>query len=145
MLQYRDYKFFSYAKHIAKISDFERCPIGCVVVYKGKVISTGFNCHKTHPLQRLYNKYRFPEDDKPHKVHAEIHAISPLLKQDIDWRKVVLYIYRRRKDGQLGLARPCDGCMAFIKKLGIRDIYYTTDDGFCYENILNDRKESMNK
>ena len=49
--------------------------------------------------------------------------------------KVKLYIYRIRKDQPFGLSRPCPSCMAAIKDLGIKDIYYTTNDGYVYERI----------
>ena len=46
-----------------------------------------------------------------------------------------LYIYRIRKDQPYGMARPCPSCMAAIKDIGIKDIYYTTNDGFSYEYL----------
>ena len=35
------------------------------------------------------------------------------------------------------MARPCNACLAAIKDLGIRNIYYTTDDGFVHEKLEN--------
>ena len=46
-----------------------------------------------------------------------------------------LYIYRIRKDQPFGIARPCPSCMAAIRDLGIRDIYYTTNDGYVCERL----------
>ena len=34
-----------------------------------------------------------------------------------------------------GMARPCASCMQAIKDLGIREIYYTTNDGYSYEKL----------
>lgn len=56
---------------------------------------------------------------------------------DINFAKVKLYIYRIRKDQEFGLARPCASCMAAIKDLGIRHIYYTSDSGYVYEKLEN--------
>lgn len=56
---------------------------------------------------------------------------------DINFSKVKLYIYRSRKDQEYGLSRPCPSCMAAIKDLGIKHIYYTTNDGFAYEEMEN--------
>ena len=42
---------------------------------------------------------------------------------------------RTRFDKEFGMCRPCSSCMAAIKDLGIKHIYYTTDYGFCYEKI----------
>lgn len=33
------------------------------------------------------------------------------------------------------MARPCLSCMAAIKDIGIKDIYYTTNDGYSYERL----------
>lgn len=56
---------------------------------------------------------------------------------DINFTKVKLYIYRIRKDRDFGMSKPCDSCMAAIKDLGIRQIYYTTDDGYVFEKLEN--------
>jgi deoxycytidylate deaminase len=118
-------RFFRYAKNIAEMSDFEKQKMGCVVVYKKQVLSTGFNTTKTHPMQKIYNKYRF-EEDSPHKLHAEINALLSLRNADIDWSKVKVFVYRKSNNGRGALARPCPSCMAYMKKLGIKHIYYST-------------------
>jgi len=33
------------------------------------------------------------------------------------------------------MARPCAGCMAAIRKFGIKNVYYTTDMGYAYERL----------
>lgn len=130
-----DYRLFKYAENISDMSDFPRIKVGCVVAYRGKVISVGFNSQKTHPLQKIYNAYRF-DLDTPAKLHAEIHSLLPLLKKDIDWNHVAIYICRiNRASNTKGLARPCPSCMAMIKSLGIKHVYYTTADGYAYERI----------
>ena len=48
-----------------------------------------------------------------------------------------LYVYIVRKEQPLGLSRPCLSCMAAIKDLGIKEIYYTTNNGYTYEYIVN--------
>lgn len=69
------------------------------------------------------------------KLHAEINCLNSIRHLDINFSKVKLYIYRSRCDQEYGMSRPCPSCMAAIKDLGIRHIYYTTNDGFAYENI----------
>lgn len=70
-------------------------------------------------------------------MHAEIHCLNVIRNMDINFAKVKLYIYRIRKDQEFGLAKPCATCMAAIKDLGIRQIYYTTDDGYVFEKLEN--------
>ena len=135
MLLNVDYRYFNKARRIADISDYNRVHIGCVAVYQGQIIGIGCNCNKTHPTQKLYNRYREQSDSMLPKLHAEISCINQIKTLNINFSKVKLYIYRIRKDQPFGLSRPCPSCMAAIKDLGIRDIYYTTNDGYAYEKL----------
>ena len=72
-----------------------------------------------------------------HSVHAEIDCISKIQYMDIRWDKVKVFVYREMLDGSIGMARPCPACMAYIKDMGIRNIYYTTNNGFAHEVITN--------
>lgn len=135
MITKSDYRYFEKARQAAMISDYYKAHIGCVAVYQGTVIGIGCNCNKTHPTQKFYNKYRVPSDSMLPKLHAEINCINSIKHLNINFSKVRLYIYRIRKDQPFGLSRPCPSCMAAIKDLGIRDIYYTTNDGYVYERI----------
>lgn len=135
MLTKSDYKYFIKARQTATISDYYKTHIGCVSVYQGNIIGIGCNCNKTHPIQKKYNKYRKSSDSMLPKLHAEINCINSIRHLDINFSKVKLYIYRIRKDQPFGLSRPCPSCMAAIKELGIREIYYTGNDGYVYEKI----------
>ena len=119
----------------ATVSDYAFTYIGCVAIYQRQVISIGCNTNKTHPTQKYYNKYRKPSDSLLPKLHAEINCLNQIKNLNINFSKVKLYIYRIRKDQPFGLARPCPSCMAAIKDLGIRDVYYTTNDGYAYEKL----------
>ena len=127
--------FFKKAKDMAEISTFYRQHLECVVVYKNKIISAGLNSNKTHPIQKRYNRIRFQECSCPDSLHAEIHALSQVAHLDIDWSRVSIYTYRKMKSREHGMARPCPSCMAYIKSLGIKEINYTTDDGFASERL----------
>ncbi len=128
--------YFNVAKNVAELSDFKRVHIGCCVVYKHRIISSASNSTKTHPLQRKLNKYRFDEDIY-HPLHAETRALLPLInKKDIDFSDVSLYLYREDKNGNIAPSHPCPSCEALIKKLGIKNIYFTNNGGFSHEKIL---------
>lgn len=132
-----DHRYFQKAASVAGLSDFRSIHFGCVAVYKNHIIAVAFNTNKTHPAQKYYNKYReIPGNNHfSAKLHAEINCINQLKHLDIDFSKVKLYIYRSRNDCEYSLSRPCPSCMAAIKDIGIRNIYYTTDDGYAYEKI----------
>lgn len=123
---------------MADMSDYYRTPMGCVVVLGNRVIGYGCNSNKTHPMQMKYNQYRnFGESGSGviHKSHAEIAALSPIRHLDIDWSKVGVYVYRKRRDREFGLARPCPACMEIIRNFGVRDIFYTGDGSYIYEKL----------
>lgn len=103
----------------------------------GSIISIGCNRNKTHPSQSFYNKYRIKSEYMLPKLHAEVNCLNAMKGLDVNFSKVKLYIYRIRKDKPFGLSRPCPSCMAFIKDLGIKNIYYTSNDGYVHERIEN--------
>ena len=135
MITKNDYRYFDKARQTACISDYYKTHIGCVAVYQGNIIGIGYNCNKTHTIQKKYNRYRISSDSMLPKLHAEINCMNSIRHLDINFSKVKMYIYRIRKDQLFGLARPCLSCMAAIKDLGIKDIYYTTNDGYVHEKI----------
>lgn len=141
----RDYRYFEMARQEASKSDFIRFRMGCVIVYKSRVIGHGSNSDKTDPLQYHYNKERkFNKiSNKPikHSIHAELAALKSIpypIQESIDWSKVKVYIYRIAPGKKLhqGCARPCPGCLKALRDYGINKIYYSTDDGYCFERIF---------
>lgn len=135
MFRNSDYKYFNKARQVASISDYPKIHVGCIAVYQGQVVGFGYNCNKTHPVQKFYNRFREDSDGLLPKLHAEINCVNQLKWLDINFSKVKLYIYRIGNDREFRIARPCPSCMAAIKDLGIRDIYYTTNDGYSYEKL----------
>lgn len=136
MITNTDFKYFEKAKQVATISDYHPVQVGCIAVYKGHIVAVACNLNKTHPIQKYYNRrYREDSDGMMPKLHAEINCLNQLKHLNLNYSKIKLYIYRLRKDQPYGMARPCASCMAAIKDLGIRDIYYTTNDGFVYERL----------
>ena len=140
MISRSDYRYFSKARQVALVSDFDKTHVGCVAIYQGNIIAIGCNTHKTHPKQQYYNQFRMIryEDSKylP-KMHAEIHCLNVIRNMDINFAKVKLYVYRTRRDPLIKLANPGASCMVAIRDLGIRQIYYTTNDGYVFEKLEN--------
>lgn len=132
-----DYKYFIKAKNVASISDYKKIHVGCVAVYHGNIIGIGFNTNKTHPFQQYYNKYRKNnrQTELLPKLHAEINCLNSIRNLNINFAKVKLYIYRIRRDQPYGMSRPCPSCMMAIKDIGIKHIFYTSDNGYVYEQL----------
>lgn len=140
LMNKKAFKFFRLAKNAAKFSDFPKIKIGCVAIYKNKVISIGYNSIKTHPLQKKYNKYRKFSDGGNvinHTLHAEVHCLNQIMDSEINMGKVSLFIFRISSNiCSVGMCRPCQACMRLIKNMGIKNIYYTTDSTYVHERII---------
>lgn len=99
--------------------------------YKSRLISSGFNSVKTHPMQKNYGK-------NPNSIclHAEVTAIKNALRTvDLDvLSKSVLYVARAKnltrfsKKFVWGMAKPCVGCQRCISDFSIKRTFYTTDE-----------------
>lgn len=137
-----DLRMFDQARIEAEKSDYYPFKLGCVISYKGRIIGRGRNSNKSHPLMKKYNrKYRhfncargeFISDS----LHAEMSAILDVpfaVGKDIDWSKASIYVYRicHGKPHGYGMSKPCKACMAAIRDIGIKNVYFTSDDGLCY-------------
>lgn len=135
MLANQDIRHFCKVRKVASVSDFSKTHVGCVAVYHGKIIGVGCNTNKTHPVQNYYNRFRDTSKAFLPKLYAEINCLNQIKNLNINFSKVRLYIYRIRKDQPYGMSRPYPSCMAAIKDLGIKEIYYTSNDGFVCERI----------
>lgn len=131
---------FKPARQEMFLSDYSGAArVGCAVYYKGSLLAKAHNSDKTSLLQERYNRYRYKDCGTrylPAKNHAELAALKKIRYLDIDFSRVEVYIYRELKNGSLAMTRPCESCMAFLKKMGIKVIHYTTDDGFATEKLI---------
>lgn len=128
--------YFKAARVMSELSDFKQYHIGAVAVYGHKIISSGYNSNKTNPAQKRLNIHRF-EADTPATIHAELACLLPLInRKDINFSDISLYIYREYKNGKPAISRPCPSCMALIRQLGIRRIYYSGDNSFINEELI---------
>lgn len=135
-LSKRHKAYFKAAKSMSELSDFKQHHIGAVAVYRHKIISSGYNSNKTNPVQKKLNIHRFDVDSK-HTIHAELSCLLPLInRRDINFSDVSLYIYREYKNGCPAISRPCPSCMALIRQLGIRKLYYSGENSYINEELI---------
>ena len=130
-------KMFKVAKTVSDLSDFPRIQIGAVVARKHTILAVGTNQVKSHPLQKKYNKERFEkeQDTCQHHIHAEMDALLKVKSVD-DLSKASIYVFRRNGNGDLAMSRPCPACMTKIIEMGIKKVYYTTDAGYAFEQLI---------
>lgn len=134
----RERRFFNIAKEISKFSNFKP-HVGAVITQGKRIISTGFNSNKTHPLQHKYNIYRNFNDyaSSVPLEHAEVHALSHLIGKKLPWDTFSIFVYREFKDGTPACSKPCEACDKLIKELGIKNIYYVDKNGnYVKERVL---------
>lgn len=128
-------------------SKYTRVKVGCILVYKNTILAKGWNTEKTHTDQMHYNAVRFDCNKKyfPHKLHAEQMCLSKVKYLDIDFSKVILYVYREYNDGSPALAKPCLSCEKYINDLQVGKIVYTTDSGYAIEKFVYNKNKKKKK
>jgi len=116
----RNERMLGYAYALTFKSE-HRIPVAAVLGKGSSVIKQSTNLIKTHPLQE--NQYLTKQYSQSHanSTHAEVIILGNLKYS----KKHSLYICRRKKDGTLGLSKPCVVCLEVIKKTNIRKITYT--------------------
>lgn len=98
--------FINIFRRLASRSDHSLHHHAVLVTRGGQVVAKGFN--------RGY-------------VHAEIQALSKVWPNRRKGCKV--WSIRIRKDGRVGMAKPCGPCEAFLRASGVDTVYYSTNDG----------------
>lgn len=111
-----------YAIKAASLSNLQKFHVGAALFRKNRLISLGWNIRKTHPLcPTLLSQ------------HAEFNVMVGLDKDAI--RGSTLYVARLGRNGQIGIAKPCDKCEEFLSLLNLGHIYYTNRSGVLEELV----------
>lgn len=91
--------------------------IVAALVKRGRIEYVGYNRYKTHPLQLQYGKCK-----EAIYLHAEIDCLRKAGKRA---KGMDMVIVRIKANGDLGLAKPCEGCARAIKFFGIKNTYWS--------------------
>lgn len=110
---------FRIAQKQALKSPFLKHRVGAVITKGHRIISTG------------YNEIRYSKITGKTSLHAEAAAIKQLMDQRKlgDLVGATIFVTRFTRGGRIGMACPCSSCMALIRAVGIRRVYYTQNDG----------------
>jgi deoxycytidylate deaminase len=123
----REARFISAALRVARTAD-PNCSfsVGAVITIGNRIIASAACTAKTHPK----NPKPFLRTNR-NQLCAECRSvIRALHTTQVDkLRYCSIYVARRRKDGSRAMAKPCEECMKILKNVGIRDIYYTDNEG----------------
>jgi deoxycytidylate deaminase len=116
--------YLQLAKSASLLSTHPKYKMGAVIVNK-KPVSVGCNLIKTHP------RFASGENGTTLSIHAEIRAILSCPRRQLTGAEI--WVYRENRYGDTALAKPCQKCLAVIEEVGIKRVYFTTENG--YERI----------
>jgi deoxycytidylate deaminase len=101
-----------------KLSNHPHYKHGCLVMLKNRQVYA-HNSLRTHT-----------KSPKPYHTRcAEFQAVLELSRCLVtDFRKVIMYVSRFDKKGNLANSKPCKWCHEMIFKLGIKRVYYSINN-----------------
>lgn len=85
-------------------------------------MSSGYNYDRVQYKHK--NKYKYGCTNTSCSTHAEMSAILSLKGKKAN----ALLVIRVGKDGSLRDSKPCQYCYEFIHKIGIKKIYFSTNN-----------------
>ena len=91
--------------------------VGAVVFNKNSFVSCGHN-YGNRSIKKHHPKFRIT----PNTVHAEVDAI---INAKTDLKGMSILVIRINNNGEFRMSRPCQHCMAYLKHVGIKNIYYS--------------------
>jgi deoxycytidylate deaminase len=97
--------------------------MGAVLFKGGSVVNVGFNDYR---YSSKFRKYYQKKGRRP-TLHAEQSAILGVPLDTLS--RSSLLVVRVRSNGELGLARPCESCIKMLAAVGVKRIFYSTNDG----------------
>ena len=110
-----------------------RCRHFSFIIYKNRLIATGLNCNKTHPLNLRNRKIsRLTGEDYSNQKQtcSELNAILKLKRlTNIDTRKCTLVNLRYDRNDNKALAKPCMSCTSLLKYHNFKQVIWSTNNG----------------
>ena len=115
-------RLFELAKNVAYNSPYGKIRHGALLVKGGSVRNVAFNKENYSSFGTRFRK--------PHKGHATVHAeLGCILGMP---RNVTsgadVYVCRINREGEFRISKPCSMCHAALKHVGVKRVYYTTNN-----------------
>ncbi len=122
-LSKRVQRYFDLARNVAFNSNYGKLRHGAILVKGGSIINTCFNKDK---YSAFGTKFRNP--DRGHgTIHAELGCVLGLSRTVTSGADI--YVCRINNKGQFRYSKPCAMCHEVMKHVGIKRVYYTTNEG----------------
>lgn len=110
-------KLFRRLIALAKQSE-HKFQMSAAIIDKNSILGLGINDGGTHT-----------QSPHPYKtIHAEFAAIHKALATRKNLRGASLFVLRVTKGGKVGTSSPCKSCRTLIESVGIKTIYYITEE-----------------
>ena len=105
-------------------SNIHRARMGAVITKGRRILSVGHN--EMRGYRKCPSKRRWVNS-----LHAEQAAILKLLNKGkiYELSGATIHVTRIKRDGNVGMARPCETCEELIRAVGIKRVIYTNDLG----------------
>lgn len=114
------------ALNMARKSQCSGFKVGACLARGKSIFSVGVNQVKSHPMAYRRKQARVKGSWR-YGLHAEVHACLGLDTSQLQGASI--YVVRVKKDGTLGMAKPCIRCQEFLRAVGVKRAYYSTNDG----------------
>ena len=104
--------------------------VAAALIYKGRILATGTNQYKTHPLM-MTRGYREDQNWRHAEVDCILNGLKVMSKEQMT--RCELRVVRAKRPSHnsknwiLGLAKPCPGCSQVIRNYGITNVTWTED------------------
>lgn len=122
----KDVKWSEVGSKFAKESRCSLYQMAAVLIKGGRLMSFGVNAPGG---PAFYIKKHRPNLSK----HAEIECLKNLNRDDT--ANTTLYVVGKTVNGTTIFSRPCQSCMEFCKRMGIKRVVYHDRDG----NLIKER------
>jgi deoxycytidylate deaminase len=122
----KEAKILEFLDNYSKNVEFEHKQrlVAALTTRKGEVIGLGRNSMKSHPFQA-----RFAKNNEAIYLHAETSALLDAINNGVNPSGATMHVIRKLRDGTLGLARPCQGCMRALAAYGVDRVVYSNEVG----------------
>ena len=115
-------RYFDLGRNIAHNSPYGKIRHGALLVKGGSVRNVSFN-------KENYSSFgtRFRNPNRGHAtVHAELGCILGMPRNVTSGADI--YVCRINRAGEFRNSKPCAMCHAALKHVGVKRVYYTTND-----------------
>ena len=115
-------RFFNLARNVAANSEYGKIRHGALLVKGGSVINV---CYNKDNYSSFGCRFR-----SPHRGHATVHAeLGCILGMPRDVTMGAdVYVCRINKKSEFRNSKPCSMCHAALKHVGVKRVYYTTNN-----------------